>query len=119
LTNFLNSIVAVRPTTEQIENASRLIKFGDIKNTSSEYCPISLDEFNDDDEVRQLLQCKHIFHPTPFQEWFSEHVLCPVYRYDIRKYSSVSRINTTTNNTTSEQTTDINNTQTITEELYN
>jgi len=119
LANFLNSLVIVRPTTEQLENASRLIRFGDITNTSYQCCPISLDEFNDDDEVRQLLQCKHIFNPIAFQEWFSEHVICPVCRYDIRNYSSVSRIQTTTNNATSEQPTDINNTQTITSTTNN
>jgi hypothetical protein len=108
-------MVVIRPTPEQIENASTLIRFGDIQNPLSESCPISLDEFNDDDEVRQLLPCGHIFHPVQFQEWFSEHVRCPVCRYDIRNYRRLSRRNTPTNNTTIEQTTGTNNTQTTSE----
>lgn len=104
---FFNSIVPVRPTAEQIESASRLTRFGDIENPLSESCPISLDEFNDDDEVRQLLPCGHIFHPPQFQEWFSEHVRCPVCRYDIRNYRPLSRRNIP-NNSTNDQ---VNNTQ--------
>jgi hypothetical protein len=96
-TNFLNSTVIVRPTTEQIQNASRLIRYGDIDNPLSETCPISLDEFNHDDEVRQLLPCGHIFHQNQFQEWFNSNVRCPVCRYDIRNYRPLSRRNTPNN----------------------
>lgn len=109
---FFNSIVPVRPTAEQIESASRLIRFGDIENPLSESCPISLDEFNNDDEVRQLLHCGHIFHPPQFQEWFSEHVRCPVCRYDIRNYRPLSRRNTPNNSTNNQ----VNNTQPTTQE---
>lgn len=112
LANFLDTTVSVRPTTEQIDRASRLVRYGNIDNPLSESCPISLDEFNDDNEVRQLLPCGHIFNPPQFQEWFSENVICPVCRYDIRNYHPLSRRNTPTNNTTSEQTTSTNNTQT-------
>lgn len=97
LTSFLNSTVIVRPTTEQIQNASRLIRYGDIDNPLSESCPISLDEFNDDDQVRQLLPCGHIFHQSQFQEWFNSNVRCPVCRYDIRNYRPLSRRNTPNN----------------------
>ena len=97
LTNFLNSTVIVRPTTEQIQHASRIIRYGDIDNPLSETCPISLDEFNDDDQVRQLLPCGHIFHQNQFQEWFNGNVRCPVCRYDIRNYRPLSRRNTPNN----------------------
>lgn len=110
LANFLNTTVTVRPTTEQIESASRIIRFGDIQNPLSESCPISLDEFNDDDEVRQLLPCGHLFHPPQFQEWFSEHVRCPVCRYDIRNYRPLSRRNTP-NNDSNETSRTSNNSQ--------
>ncbi len=91
LTTFLNSNVVVRPTNEQIQNASRIIRYGDIDGPLSESCPISLDEFNDDDQVRQLLPCGHLFHETQFQEWFQNNVRCPVCRYDIRNYTSSRR----------------------------
>lgn len=105
LTTFLNSTVVVRPTNDQIQNASRIIRYGDIDNPLSESCPISLDEFNDDDQVRQLLPCGHLFHQNQFQEWFENNVRCPVCRYDIRNYRPLSRRNTP-NNLTPEQTTE-------------
>jgi hypothetical protein len=97
LTNFLNTSVVVRPTTEQIQQASRVIRYGDIDNPLSEACPISLDEFNANDEVRQLLPCGHLFHQNQFNEWFESNVRCPVCRYDIRNYRPLSRRNTPTN----------------------
>jgi hypothetical protein len=102
---FLNSTVVVRPTNEQIQNASRVIRYGDIDNPLSQSCPISLDEFNDDDQVRQLLPCGHLFHQNQFQEWFERNTRCPVCRYDIRNYIPLSRRNTS-NNLTPEHTTD-------------
>jgi hypothetical protein len=89
-THFLNTPVAVRPTPEQIESASRLVKYEDIENPCSEVCPISLEPFTSNSEVRQLLHCGHIFHPTQFQTWFSSHVKCPVCRHDIRHNGEVT-----------------------------
>jgi len=107
--NFLNTPVIVRPTNEQIENASVLIRYGDIENPNSEYCPISLDEFNDDDQVRQIIHCGHIFHPNQFQRWFETNTRCPICRYDIRNYrSSTTRNNE--NSTPSEQSSPQSNT---------
>jgi hypothetical protein len=102
LNNFLNTPVTVRPTDEQIQNASVLIRYGDIENPNAEYCPISLDEFNDDDQVRQIIHCGHIFQPTQFQRWFESNTRCPICRYDIRNYVPSSR--NTNNNESSEQT---------------
>ena len=84
LSNFLNSTVIVRPTNQQIENASRLVSYGEIQNPNSEACPISLERFNPNDEVRQINHCGHIFLPNEFNEWFHTNVRCPVCRYDIR-----------------------------------
>ena len=108
LDTFLNSNVIVRPTSEQIQNATRLVRYTDINNPISLYCPISLDVFNNNDEVRQILHCGHIFHQSQFQEWFQNNVRCPVCRYDIRNYRPLSTTNEpitdepTTNNLGSE-----------------
>lgn len=110
---FLNSTVTIRPTVEQIQNASRTIRFGDIENPLSEACPISLEEFNNDDQVRQLLPCGHIFHQQQFQEWFESNVRCPVCRYDIRNYRPLSRRNTPNNFTTDQSNNTNNNTNNI------
>jgi hypothetical protein len=84
--NFLNTPIVVRPTADQIAHASRLVRYGNIVNPVSDACPISLERFTNDDEVRQLLHCGHIFHTHQFQTWFSSNVKCPVCRHDIRTY---------------------------------
>jgi len=96
LNNFLNSSVVVRPTNEQINAASRVIRYGNIENPLSETCPISLERFDDNDIVRQIIPCGHIFCQTQFLEWFESNVRCPVCRYDIRNYRASSRDNETT-----------------------
>lgn len=112
LSNFLNTSVVVRPTPEQIQNASIVIRYGDIENPLAEYCPISLDEFNDDDQVSQIIHCGHIFHQNQFQQWFENNTRCPICRYDIRNYNSSSNTNNSNTNSNSEQPSGRNNQRT-------
>ena len=99
LTTFLNS-VPVRATQEQINNASRLVRFDSIQTPNSSSCAISLEPFASEDNVRQLNHCGHIFLPDQFSEWFSNNVRCPVCRHDIRSSSS-STTSTSTSTSTS------------------
>ena len=65
ITNLFNTPITnnnLRATPEQINNASRLVRYDVIENPSSEYCTISL------------------------QEWFTRNTVCPLCRYDIRNY---------------------------------
>jgi hypothetical protein len=102
INTFLNTPVIIRPTPEQIQSSSRLIKFEDIQEPLSDRCPISLELFSREEIVRQLLPCGHIFCQSGFQEWFQNNVRCPVCRYDIRNYRSTAtdiNINATNSNT--------------------
>jgi hypothetical protein len=102
--SVLNTPVPIIPTQEQINNATRSILFSDISNNQFiDRCPISLEEFTEQQMVRQIIHCGHIFCETSFQEWFLNNVRCPVCRYDIREYST--DVNTTTTPTTSTTTT--------------
>jgi len=92
--NFLNSTVPVRPTMEQIDRATHSVRYGDIPNPVSLSCPISLETFNDNDIVRQIRHCEHVFSESQITQWFNTNVRCPVCRYDIRNYVA----NDTTNN---------------------
>jgi hypothetical protein len=108
LTTFLNSSVPVRPTQQQINNASRLVRFDSIQSPNSTSCAISLEPFSSDDTVRQLHHCGHIFFPNEFTQWFSNNVRCPVCRHDIRNnsHSNVPTTSTTTStSSTAEQLT--------------
>jgi hypothetical protein len=84
--NQMLSDVIVRPTQQQIDNASRLVSYRDISSPLSESCPITLEHFNPDDDVMQIHHCGHIFSLNAFNQWFERNVRCPVCRYDIRNY---------------------------------
>ena len=90
LSSFLNTSVTIRPTAEQLEAASRLVRYGDIDRPLSESCPISMDRFNIDDLVRQIHHCGHLFGPSQFDEWFQSNVRCPVCRFDVRNHATQS-----------------------------
>jgi hypothetical protein len=100
LSSFLNTTVSVRPSALQIETASRLVRYGDITNPLSESCPISMDNFSIDDQVRQIRHCGHIFMPSEFDEWFQSNVRCPVCRYDIRNYTASSSVSSSVSSST-------------------
>ncbi len=101
LSTFFNTNVTVRPTQQQLTNASRIIRYSAITNPLSEACPITLERFEPEQMVTQLLPCEHIFETNGFNNWFESNVRCPVCRYDIRDY----RPRTTTSSTTATTTT--------------
>jgi hypothetical protein len=113
LNSFLNTNVIIRPTQQQINNASSIIRFGSIQTPSNESCPISLENFQPNDLVRQIHHCGHIFSQNSFNQWFQINVRCPVCRYDIREYNN----NTITSNSTEDDT--ILDNVDIEEEKYN
>ena len=92
--------VPIIPTQQQIDNATRLVRYSDILEPLSEACPITLERFRLDDNVRQIETCGHIFLPQAFNQWFNSNVRCPVCRYDIRTYTTTDRNNVTNNTTT-------------------
>jgi len=105
--DYLNTSVIIRPTNRQIQNATRESRYRDITNPSNESCPISLDRFEPDDLVSQIIHCGHIFCQSELQEWFQNHVRCPVCRYDIREYETVNTA-TSSNTETGTSATNIN-----------
>lgn len=85
--------VIVRPSRQQLDRATRIVRYGDIENPINTQCPISLENFQDGSNVVQILICRHIFQPSSFNQWFNSNVRCPVCRYDIRNYSSTTENN--------------------------
>jgi hypothetical protein len=76
--------VVVRPTNEQIDNATEYILF--TNELSHNACPITLEPFQEGERVCRIIHCGHIFRETGLREWFQRNVRCPVCRYDIRNY---------------------------------
>jgi hypothetical protein len=87
--------VAVRPTNEQILNATEQFVFNsaDAPITNEEdntrpRCPITLDNFNNGEIVTRIRSCGHTFQSAAIINWFNSNVRCPVCRYDIREWTN-------------------------------
>ena len=97
-----NEPVIISPTQQQIENATEMMVFSSVPLPTNASCPISLDRFEDNDEVMVIRHCGHCFQPQSLQQWFTSNVRCPVCRYDIRTY--VVPTTQSNNNTTNTHT---------------
>lgn len=85
--NFLQP-VEIYPTQTQIETATRNVRYCDISQPINTSCPISMENFEDNDMVTVIRNCGHIFHTEHLINWFRSNCRCPVCRYDIRDYST-------------------------------
>ena len=86
--NEMTSVI-VRPSSQQIKDATSVFLFKDVKEPISHVCPIDKDAFLETDEVMIINHCKHVFRKTNLEKWFEENVTCPLCRYDIREYSNI------------------------------
>jgi hypothetical protein len=82
--------VPVYPTVEQIASGTRRVLYSNIEEPLNVSCPITLERFDSESEVLQILGCNHIFNPNSLQQWFQSNVRCPICRYDIRDYVPVN-----------------------------
>jgi hypothetical protein len=46
-------------------------------------CAVCLSEFDDDETLRLLPKCSHVFHPDCIDTWLASHVTCPVCRANL------------------------------------
>ena len=47
-------------------------------------CPISLDDFDDNEIVCKIRNCRHIFKRDYIMRWFENHTCCPVCRHSLK-----------------------------------
>ena len=99
LNNVLSSTRTTNsvPTTEQIDNATRLVRYENIETPVTDTCPICLEQFQNSDVVRQIIHCGHIFNQQHFNRWFERDSRCPVCRYDIRNTNTDTDTDTDNN----------------------
>jgi len=81
----LFSDVIVRPTRQEIRRATRELQFSEIEEPQNSRCPISQQDFSQNDTVSQIRHCGHIFYPNEINTWWERNVRCPVCRHDIRE----------------------------------
>jgi len=81
--------VVVSPTNREIEIATTVLRY-DSNNWEYDQhtCPISLEQFEENSEIRRINVCGHIFKKANIDRWFDRNVRCPVCRYDIRNNES-------------------------------
>ena len=92
---FLNPIY-IRPTAQEIQLATSQCIFGEITDPKNTSCPITLNVFNDNDEVTKINECGHLYTPTALTRWFHNNVQCPLCRCDIRESLNTPTTYTTT-----------------------
>lgn len=108
--------VVIAPTSDEISNATHIIRYGNITQPQNQTCPISLSTFQDDTEVMRIRYCGHLFNSEDLQTWFQQNVRCPLCRYDIRNYNhnlqtpyeNTRIVSNTTNRTREESNISIN-----------
>jgi hypothetical protein len=89
--------IIVSPTRQQITDATRSVIYSTNVPFNNTRCPITLEEFQENDTVTQIRRCGHSFRPSAIQDWFRSSVRCPVCRFDIRD-TMVNELNERTDN---------------------
>ena len=105
--NSLFQNVVVRPTQEEIDNATESIVYSANMNLGQERCPISLEDFHDGDQILRIRHCGHIFGNLSLQSWFNSNVRCPVCRFDIRDSNNETGTNNNNNDNIEDNENDI------------
>jgi hypothetical protein len=81
LFNSMENVV-VRPTQDQITNATSILTIGD---TSDSTCTVCQEPIDSNVPVRRINLCQHQFHKSCIDRWFERSVFCPMCRQDIRE----------------------------------
>jgi hypothetical protein len=91
LFNSMENVV-VRPTQDQITNATSILTIGD---TSDSTCTVCQEPIDPNTPVRRINLCQHQFHKACIDRWFERSVFCPMCRQDIRELRAQGGTGTT------------------------
>ena len=78
--------VVIHPSNSEIERATTTYTFTRDMVTFNHRCYITMEDFEEGDQLREIRHCRHTFKNDALLNWFQEHVRCPVCRFDIRDY---------------------------------
>lgn len=106
--------VIVSPSDEEINRATTISQYNPETPLMNTRCPITLDNFQEGDEITLITHCGHAFKSSAFTSWFRGNVRCPICRYDIREYRGSG------DNSIPDETQEINNnTDDVSNNTYN
>lgn len=77
------SVIETFPTFSYAEVKDQRIGKGALE------CAVCLNEFEDDETLRLIPKCDHVFHPECIDAWLESHVTCPVCRADLAPVQEV------------------------------
>ena len=86
LTSLFQDVI-ITPSEEEIDRSTELFEYNPTMELTNTQCPITLEEFQEGDQVRRIRHCGHCFKRTSFDGWFETNVRCPICRFDIRTYT--------------------------------
>jgi hypothetical protein len=66
----------------------RLLQYILPEHESTTHCPISLEAFEPDEDICQIIGCAHIFKREHGLRWLRRNPVCPVCRHDLRQEQS-------------------------------
>lgn len=67
-------------TSVDISAVTILKKFRDLEHPTTNMCSITLEQFDDDDDILQIRNCSHYFKCTALLTWLTSNNICPVCR---------------------------------------
>jgi len=70
------------PTNAQIESATQRFQYVGLSDNNA--CAVCQDSIAQNDAVRRINACQHVFHEGCLMTWFQRHATCPLCRDDIR-----------------------------------
>jgi F420-0:gamma-glutamyl ligase len=80
----VESTHVIKPSNEEIDTATKEMKFSEFKSATVGVCTICQEEFEDDDVILEIKGCGHVFKKDCLIKWFSTSACCPLCRHDIR-----------------------------------
>jgi len=75
---------------KSLESHSITFHYKAAEGTNQTECVICLTSFEEEESVRKLHTCKHIFHTFCIDKWLGSHSGCPLCRTQIDKVSSLN-----------------------------
>jgi len=80
-------------SNEQIANCTQVVKYDASMNETR--CPITWEQFELNQNVIQIKNCRHIFGHQALMEWFQNHSRCPVCRASVLQETPTTSASTT------------------------
>ncbi|XP_045811718.1 E3 ubiquitin-protein ligase ATL6-like [Trifolium pratense] len=76
---------------KELLNTFPILFFSTIKDLKTDKgpleCAVCLTDFKENDTLRLLPKCNHVFHPQCIDSWLASHVTCPVCRANLNQDS--------------------------------